>query len=223
MVRQYGCGFVNLMHSAPATCPDDQEIIDKIKLNTQSGDIVVLSSFSTPRIAELWGPLDKQALLEDVRSEQAQQDRDEVLATSIDVVRKLQSHGLTVVLAAPTPVFEAPPDRCSRWFNRHNPACVEGFKTDRQYQLDLRAPVMKSYESLSETTGAILWDPFPLLCPGDPCRSEMNKRFTYIDQHHISANGNLVVFKSFLNVVRSIWDAKYSESRVVSVPAASKP
>ena len=223
MVRQYGCGFVNLMHAAPATCPSDQDMIERIKLATKSGDIVVLSSFSLPRIAQLWGPLDKKELLAGVRSERSDQDRANVLASSFKVVRTLQHLGLHVVLAAPTPVFEAPPDRCHRWFNRHNPVCLSGFKTDRGYQLDLRAPVMKSYQALSQQTGAILWDPFPLLCPADPCRSEVNGRFRYIDQHHLSANGNQVVFKSFLGLAKRIWNGSDTNAQFLLSAYASKP
>lgn len=205
MIRQYGCGFVNLMHAAPSTCVGDDYFINKIKYSTSPGDIVVLSSFSIPRIAQLWGPLDKKALLAGIEGKQAAKARVDVLSSSVAVVRRLQAMGLTIVLAAPTPVFETPPDRCHRWFNRHNPVCVFGFKTDRDYQLQLRAPVMISYRSLSAQTGAILWDPFNLLCPENPCRSQVNDRFRYIDQHHLSANGNMVVFKDFLNLARQIW------------------
>ena len=222
MLRNYGCGFVNLMAAAPSTCPSNQVTIDKIKSNAQVGDIVVLSSFSTPRIAELWGPLDKQRLLAKVESKEAQLSRDRVLETSIEIVRTLQQFGVTVVLAAPTPVFEAPPDRCRRWFNRHNPVCAPGFETARDYQLELRAPVMKSYQALSKETGAALWDPFPLLCPADPCQSKVDDRFRYIDQHHISANGNIVVFKSFLKLAHSIWDGTYNQSAFEFTPASSK-
>jgi peptidoglycan/LPS O-acetylase OafA/YrhL len=211
MIRQYGCGFVNLMHAAPSTCPTDQDMIDRIKLSTKRGDIVVLSSFSLPRIAQLWGPLDKQALLAGLSSSQSDKDRARVLASSIKTVQTLQSMGLHIVIAAPTPVFEAPPDRCHRWFNRNNPVCLPGFTTDRGYQLKLRAPVMKSYRTLSAKTGAILWDPFTLLCPADPCRSEVNNRFRYIDQHHLSANGNMVVFRDFLSLATRIWAARFTD------------
>lgn len=208
MVRQYGCGFVNLMHVAPKTCPGDDFLIKKITKATAPGDIVVLSSFSVPRIAQLWGPLDKTELLAGIKDSQARKDRAKVLASSIGVVNRLQDAGLTVVLAAPTPVFETPPDRCHRWFNRHNPACQAGFQTDRDYQLQLRAPVMRSYYKLSQITGATLWDPFNILCPDEPCKSQVNDRFLYIDQHHLSANGNLAVFKDFLNLCRRIWENK---------------
>jgi peptidoglycan/LPS O-acetylase OafA/YrhL len=212
MVRQYGCGFVNLMHAAPPTCPSDQDMVARIKAATKPGDIVVLSSFSVPRIAQLWGPLDKKSLLSGLYSQRSKADRADVLASSTTVVRTLQKLGLHVVLAAPTPVFEAPPDRCHRWFNQRNPVCLPGFKTDRAYQVKLRAPVMKSYVALSQKTGATLWDPFPLLCPTDPCRSEVNLRFRYIDQHHLSANGNLVVFKSFLGLAKRLWSPMFTDT-----------
>jgi peptidoglycan/LPS O-acetylase OafA/YrhL len=203
--EEHGCGFANLKHVAPGTCSGDQEILNKIKHNARAGDIVVLSSLSVPRIADPSGPLDKQVLLAEVQSKQAQQDRAEALANAIGIVKTLQASGLTVVLAAPSPVYEAPPERCQRWFNRHNPVCAPGFTTDRGYQLKLRNPVMKSYQTVSKNTGAFLWDPFSLLCPANPCRAEVNNRFLYTDGDHLTANGNLVVFDSFFNLVRSIW------------------
>jgi hypothetical protein len=68
--------------------------------------------------------------------------------------------------------------------------------------------VMKSYYALSNKTGATLWDPFEVLCPSDPCRSEVNNRFRYVDQHRLSANGNQVVFKSFLALATQIWSER---------------
>lgn len=206
MIRHYGCGFVNLSGPAADTCPSDEEYIHEITATAQPGDIVVLSSFSTGRIAGLMGPTDTEALLEQVRSADAQQRRDEVLATSITVVEKLQAEGLLVVLAAPTPVFETATDRCLKWFNQMNPVCASGFQTDRTYQDEFRAPVMTSYVALAEATGATLWDPFPILCPDeDFCYSKVGEVYTYIDQHHLSANGNLLLLDSFLQVSRSLW------------------
>jgi hypothetical protein len=204
--EQHGCGFVNLKHGAAKTCSSDLKIIDKIQHNTQAGDVVVLSSFSVPRIAEPSGPLDKRAVLAEVESKQAHQDRAEALVNAIAIVQTLQASGLTVVLAAPSPVYEAPPERCQRWFNRHNPVCAPGFTTDRDYQLELRAPVMKSYQTLSKKTGAFLWDPFSLLCPSNPCQAEENGRFLFSDGDHLTANGNLVVFDSFLKLTDAIWN-----------------
>jgi hypothetical protein len=204
--EQHGCGFANLKQLAPKTCSGDQKTIDKIKHNTHAGDIVVLSSFSVPRIAEPSGPLDKKTVLAEVQSKQAQQNRADALVNAIGIVRTLQASGLTVVLAAPSPVYEAPPERCQRWFNQHNPVCAPGFTTDRAYQLELRAPVLKSYVALSKQTGAVLWDPFSLLCPSNPCHAEVKGRFLFSDGDHLTANGNLVVFDSFLKLADAMWN-----------------
>jgi peptidoglycan/LPS O-acetylase OafA/YrhL len=204
--EQHGCGFANLKQLAAKTCPGDQKTIDKIKHNTQAGDIVVLSSLSVPRISEPSGPLDKKTVLAEVQSKQAQRDRADALANAIGIVQTLKASGLTVVLAAPSPVYEAPPERCQRWFNRQNPVCARGFKTDRAYQLQLRAPVMKSYQILSKQTGAVLWDPFSFLCPANPCQAEVNGRFLFSDGDHLTANGNLVVFDNFLKLVDALWN-----------------
>ncbi len=206
MIRHYGCGFVNLSGPAADTCPGDEQFIAEITATANPGDIVVLSSFSTGRIAGLLGPTDKTALLEQVNSAESEARRAEVLESSIAVVEQLQAEGLIVVLAAPTPVFETATDRCLQWFNQLNPVCASGFSTDRPYQDAFRAPVMESYVALTEATGATLWDPFPILCPDeDLCYSRVNDVYTYIDQHHLSANGNLLLLDSFLKLSRDLW------------------
>jgi peptidoglycan/LPS O-acetylase OafA/YrhL len=206
MIRHYGCGFVNLSGPAAETCPGDGEFIHEITATAEPGDIVVLSSFSTGRISGLMGPTDKTQLLEQVNSAESESRRAEVLRSSIGVVEELQAEGLIVVLAAPTPVFETATDRCLQWFNQLNPVCASGFSTDRPYQDAFRAPVMESYVTLAETTGATLWDPFPILCPdSDMCYSKQGDVYTYIDQHHLSANGNLVLLDSFLALAHDLW------------------
>lgn len=210
IIRNYGCGFVNLAKPPAEDCPPDSEIIRQILEKSKPGDIVILSSFSTPRIAELWGPLDKDALLAELQSSEAQKERDIALRDSVGIVKQLQAKGLHVVLAAPTPVFESPVDRCIRWFQRKNPACVEGFTTDKAYQVALREPVMKSYRTLATRTGALLWDPFPILCPKrDACHARYDLKYGhgyyFIDQHHLSANGNLPLVDGFLEITEKFW------------------
>ena len=129
-----------------------------------------------------------------------------MLFRSIPLIKSLQEAGLHVVLAAPTPVFVTPADRCSRWFNKMNPICSAGFKEDKKFEAALRAPVMQSYRELAKATGATLWDPFPLLCPQEKyCYSEANGRYLYVDQHHLSSNGNLLLLNSFLDLTKQLW------------------
>jgi peptidoglycan/LPS O-acetylase OafA/YrhL len=208
-IMNRGCTFVNLQFlpsSAVSSCPSSDEMIRKITAISRAGDIIVLSEFSTPRIASTSEKYDPQQILEKLHSDASAQDRKLALAHATTVVKQLQARGLNVVLAAPTPVFTAPPDRCNRWFNEINPICADGFSQPYEIERQYREPVMESYQALATTTGAILWDPFPLLCAdGKTCPAKQGNHFLYIDQHHLSANGNLLLIDSFLALVRTVW------------------
>jgi len=207
-VIHYGCAYANLQgvtSKRPAACPTEEEFTAEILKESKAGDVIVLSSFSTPRIAVLDGPLDRQTLLNDLQSEEFKKARALALTSSIGLIEDLQSHGLKVVLAAPTPVFVSPPDRCIRWFNKMNPICAGGFREPVDYQLKLRAPVMESYREVANVTGATLWDPFSLMCDESYCYSDKDGRYLYTDQHHLSSNGNLLLVGSFLETLKTIW------------------
>jgi peptidoglycan/LPS O-acetylase OafA/YrhL len=207
-IINYGCPYVNLQGTGkrPQVCPSDEEITQQILARANPGDVIVLSSFSTPRMSGLERPFDKEELISKLNSSANQASRDEALEISKQIVSELISKGLQVVLAAPTPVFVTPADRCQRWFNRINPICSNGFKEDIEYQQQLREPVMKSYNKLVEATGITLWDPFLLLCPdGKYCYSEKNGNYLFIDQHHLTSNGNLLLIESMLDVLKRLW------------------
>ena len=204
-----GCVYVNLQ---PATdirlsrCPSAEEITEEALALAKPGDTIVLSSFSTPRIATLDAAQDHRAILSELNSPELVQGREAELQKAIPIVSQLQDRGLTVVLAGPTPVFVTPADRCMRWFNRINPICSNGFQESTSFQIDLRKPVMKSYQALSQATGATIWDPFPTLCPNrEVCYSMQGKRYFFLDQHHLTANGNLLLIDSFLSMLSSLW------------------
>ena len=203
-----GCAYANLAgetRERTVTCPSQGDFTEEVLNTAKPGDVVVLSSFSVPRIAELDKALDREQLLLELDSALFEEARAKAMAETIEIVRTLQANGLTVVLAAPTPVFVSPPDRCIRWFNKMNPICSGGFNEPLDYQLKLRAPVMESYGEVAEVTGAILWDPFPLLCGAEVCSSEKDGRYLYVDQHHLSSNGNLLLVASFLETLKTIW------------------
>lgn len=207
-IINYGCPYVNLqgVNKRPQVCPSDEEITQQILEKSNPGDVIVLSSFSTPRMAGLEKTFDKDELLIKLNSSANQKSRDESLESSTVIVNELKANGLQVILAAPTPVFVTPADRCQRWFNRLNPICSNGFKEEIGYQIQLRAPVMVSYNKLVQDTGITLWDPFPLLCPdGEYCYSEKNGDYLFIDQHHLTSNGNLLLVRSMLDVLNRLW------------------
>ena len=207
-IIHYGCGYANLqaVSTRLSVCPTDEAVTSEIIKKTKPGDIVVLSSFSTPRMAASDGPFNKEELLGQLNAPAREAGRAEALALATEVVKSLQSHGLNVILAAPTPVFITPADRCNKWFNKINPICSYGFKQPIGYEEQLRAPVMKSYKALATATGITLWDPFPYLCnDGKYCYSRKDGRYMFVDQHHLTANGNLLLVKSFLTELETIW------------------
>jgi peptidoglycan/LPS O-acetylase OafA/YrhL len=113
-------------------------------------------------------------------------------------LRPLAATGARLVLEAPKPVFPSPPFRCVDWFRRSNPVCRGGFAVPRQALLDLRAPALQDLRTLaSSLPGATLWDPFPLLCPGDPCTAYRNGRWLFRDQHHLTPYANRLLLPSF--------------------------
>ena len=204
-----GCSYVNLqsgVDSRQSRCLSEDKVTAELLQIAKPNDIVVLSSFSTPRVATLDAAVDKTKLLATLTTDEQWARRAERVQSSIPLIKTLQEAGLHVVLAAPTPVFVTPADRCSRWFNKMNPICSAGFKEDKKFEANLRAPVMKSYRALAKATGATLWDPFPLLCPEEKyCYSEANGRYLYVDQHHLSSNGNLLLLNSFLDLTKQLW------------------
>ena len=207
-IINFGCAYVNLQGFATngiARCPTDEEITSSIVEKTKPGDVIVLSSFTIPRIATLDAPANRKEILSRLSSTVNIEGRKVALAKAITIVRSLQAKGLKVIIAAPTPVFVTPPDRCIRWFNRMNPICASGFREPTEFQLKLRAPVMQSYNALAEATGAQLWDPFSLLCDSTYCYSEKDGRYLYVDQHHLSSNGNLLLVDSFIETLKTLW------------------
>jgi hypothetical protein len=118
----YGCPYVNLAAAVtrPDVCPSEDEITRELIDRVKPGDVVVLSSFSNPRMAGHDSPYDEAGLLENLNSEDSQKGRQEAFASSKKIVEELQAKGLNVVLAAPTPVFVTAADRCRDWFNKVN-------------------------------------------------------------------------------------------------------
>jgi peptidoglycan/LPS O-acetylase OafA/YrhL len=113
-------------------------------------------------------------------------------------LRPLAATGALVVLEAPKPVFPSPPFRCVDWFRRSNPVCRGGFAVPRQALLDLRAPALQDLRRLAMSLPrATLWDPFPYLCPDDPCTAYRNGQWLFRDRDHLTPYANRLLLPSF--------------------------
>jgi peptidoglycan/LPS O-acetylase OafA/YrhL len=157
--------------------------VGAVARSARGGDTIFLSSLHMRR------PADPPLTLE----ERLANRREAALR-----LRPLAATGARLVLEAPKPVFPSPPFRCVDWFRRSNPVCRGGFAVPRQALLDLRAPALQDLRTLaSSLPRATLWDPFPFLCPGDPCTAYRNGQWLFRDQDHLTPYANRLLLPSF--------------------------
>jgi hypothetical protein len=114
------------------------------------------------------------------------------------VLQPFAARGLHVVLEAPKPLLRAPPFRCADRFTAENPICEPGLAIAREEIERYRKPVVDSFSRMATRMPAIsVWDPLPVLCPGQVCTSSRDGKPLYFDGDHLSAHGNRVLGPSF--------------------------
>jgi hypothetical protein len=159
---------------------------------------VLLSSLRLRRYGDQWASFGIVDMHDVMYGPQAMPSR---LAAIEDAKKWLQPFAdkqLQVVFTAPTPVFKAPPFRCSDWFNSANPICVGQNQQSRAELERLRQPIVDSMKALGQTFPNIhVWDAFPLLCPDHICRTQKDGHPLFFDGDHLSAYGNLVIYPTF--------------------------
>jgi peptidoglycan/LPS O-acetylase OafA/YrhL len=203
------------------------DLLAKMKSDLVPGDMVFFASLRVKRLVDQWAAFDYEfgrtvAEIDDLpaRARQRQSTtgilefedlrryqladgwaklRREGLEETADIVGMLAAQGVHVLIDAPKPVFQIPPFRCSDWFNRANPMCLLGPEVDRQSLLILGEPIMDSLAELQRRfDNVIVWDPFPILCPTDPCSPyDQDGKPLFFDGDHLSAHGNRVLYPDF--------------------------
>ena len=109
---------------------------------------------------------------------------------------------LKVIFTAPTPVFMAPPFRCSDWFNQANPICIGRNQQPRADLEALRKPIVDNMRQLGELFPNVqVCDAFPVLCPSEVCLTQKDGRPLFFDGDHLSAYGNSVVYPAFKKAI----------------------
>jgi peptidoglycan/LPS O-acetylase OafA/YrhL len=211
MMSVSGCPVADLMQGAE-TGPCNsrvREMLDYLQANAKRGDIVFLASLRAYRLAEQSGLLSSQDLMDRAH----QQARQAALASARELVQRLESTGMTVIVDYPKPMFRAPLFRCVDWFNRMNPVCEPGFTVPASLLRERDAPVRESLRALkSEFSDLVLWDPFPILCPGETCSAIRDGKPLFFDQDHLSGYGNLALEQSFTELLEGILKSKSSHS-----------
>ena len=203
-----GCSYLDFkepMNSSrrPPGCLEFSKTIKDLTLATsKSGDIVLLPSLRMTRYADNWERFDEKDMRELMYNPEALKSREEAITDSKQWLEPFSEKRLQVVFVAPTPLFKAPPYRCSDWFNRNNPVCIGQNQQSRAELEQLRGPIVSTMNVLAQTFSNIqVWDPFPLLCPDDLCKVYKDGHPLFFDGDHISGYANLLLYPDFKRAI----------------------
>ncbi len=199
-----GCPIADLKRPYPdaSYCRDRlDELFSELAAARRAGDIVFLASLRGERLSDQWG-MYEPALLQRIVHQDRSREHQRALEQARAVIRRLLEMGFVVIIDAPKPVFRAPLFRCSDWFNRMNPVCTPGFAVPAAELRALDAPVHDALARLqAEFPTLVVWDPFPLLCPGAICRARDDAGPLFFDQDHLSGYGNRVLLPDFTRLL----------------------
>ena len=205
-----GCSVANLsrlLKDLAVGC--DQFVsatVQDIQKRASPGDVVLLVSLKLSRLVDQSAIFNKDALLAAQQRPSSQAARSAALEEADKLVSALEQKRIHVIIEAPKPLYMAPPFRCVDWFNRQNPICANGLTISREYLLEYRQPIMQSLDMLSSKHPRLLiWDPFPVLCPLDPCSAMDSAGPLFFDGDHLSAHGDRVLYPSFLDLLKQLW------------------
>ncbi len=199
-----GCAFISLQPwNNDAACRQFARDVLSDLATLKAGDILFLPSLRLPRFADQWAFLGMEQAYDGMFGPQADAGRRQVVEETVLMLREFTERGVQVVFEAPKPLFKAPPFRCADWFNRDNPICAQGLEISRQQLQEYRQPVLTAFAEIQRQLPNVgIWDPFPVLCPAEPCSAWHDARPLFLDADHISGYGNsrlLADFSAYMN------------------------
>lgn len=206
--EQGGCGVATLIGPDPANCATRRLAdFNDIEAKAKPGDIVFLASLRMPELHGREWARGELTVMNEVLAEQTVEMNTSAKVAASDILERLKALRVHVVIDAPKVLFKAPPNLCSDWFNKMNPVCSPGLTIDRKHIERLRAPQMRLLASLKrEYPHLTVWDPLPLLCPGNICSAfDKDGKPLFFDSNHLSGHGNRVLTPSFTEVVLTLW------------------
>lgn len=202
-----GCSYLALRipHNQPNCQQFYRYTTADILKNARQGDIMFLPSLRLRRFVEQWTSIPEKNAIAEMSGEEALKQRANATAEAIALLKPFSKKGIKIVFEAPKPIFKSPNFRCSDWFNRMNPICERGLEVPKDILINYRLPVMESIQEISQEVDNIsIWDPFPVLCPGDICQANKDRKPLFSDGDHISEYGNMLVYPSFEKFIRGL-------------------
>jgi len=206
VLERGGCGIVTLMPPGPAPCDAQREhILAQIEKQARPGDVVLLASLRMPELRGRNWRGGHASVIDTIAAEHDQHGAVAARRDAEAVLARLSALPVSILIDAPLPVFKASAYRCSDAFNRMNPACADGLTMPRADLERLRAPQMALLASLARTYPALqVWDPFPVLCPGERCSAMDGEQPLFFDSDHLSGHGNRVLLPGFVATLQRL-------------------
>jgi peptidoglycan/LPS O-acetylase OafA/YrhL len=197
-----GCAYLDLSAPLKELSGECQSFYKSttadILKRSQRGDIVFLPSLRLKRFVEQWKVYAPENVTEQMSGKVATIKRAEATKEAAILLQPFVDRGIKVVFEAPKPIFKAPNFRCSDWFNELHPICKSGLTIRKDILRTHRSPVMESLNTLlQQVPNVSVWDPFPVLCPGEFCEANQDHKPLFIDGDHISSYGNMLMYPNF--------------------------
>jgi len=194
------CGHGRIVHAPRSThgCEDRlSEMLTVLEKRAQPGDILMLANLRVPRrseqigqtVPDRWGPPSLQP--------------------PAALLKTADALGLTVLVDLPKPVFNAPPFRCSDWFNRTNPICSPGFSLPRtSVEVDRAQVVQILTRFAARTPNAVIWDPLGPICSAETCDAYTPSGTPiFFDGDHLGPEGNSLLVRDFTQTLARTWQS----------------
>ncbi len=202
-----GCTFVSLQPERErGNCPAQaRDAIADILQRARPGEVLFLAALRVPRLSNQYGTVDQAKAWQEATGTSSLARRRQAEGDALALLAPLAARGLHIVVDAPKPVLPAPPFRCADWFNAGNPVCEPGTSIARAEMERYRQPVLDSFARMAARMPALtVWDPFPVLCPGDTCEAMREGRPLFFDGDHISGYANHLLLPSFTRMLESL-------------------
>lgn len=204
-----GCSYFNLRWPNADTSPDCARFALELKMRfleaLTEGDVLFLPSLRLQRFGDQWGPFSDDLVQRANFGPAVAEARSRAIGEAITYLRPLAEKGVRIIFEAPKPIFRAPAFRCSDWFNKSNRVCEAGTELPADLLRRYRQPTINSINVIIDTLPRTeIWDPFPLLCPGDKCSLWRENKPLFFDGDHLSGYGQLTLYASFSRLLRQV-------------------
>lgn len=180
-------------------------LVDRIR----PGDIVLIGSIKSARFQRATGMQDFSRPDLSSMTDSAIRMRDAAVVDLAHFVEILEKAGARVVIDGLKPNFPSNAYRCSDWFNRANPACLQGLSVPRKFLLNRARPQLEAlFEFTARHPSVSVWNIFEELCSGQTCQAVADSAPLFFDGDHLSGHGNAVLFPSLSRHLDSLLHAE---------------